>query len=166
MKIIGLISDTHGYLHPGIKKKLYECDEIWHAGDVGSISIIEELQSIAPTKAVFGNIDGQEVRLSIPDRQIFTIEGYKIFMIHIGGYLGKYAQSIQKEISNIMPGILVAGHSHILKVMYDKKNNLLYLNPGAAGNSGIHSVITMLRFTLNEGNISNMEVIEFPRKRI
>ena len=166
MKIIGLISDTHGYLHAGIKTKLHECDEIWHAGDVGSLSIIDELHSIAPLKAVFGNIDDQEVRLSIPERQIFTIEGLKVFMIHIGGYPGKYAQSIQKEISNIMPGIVVAGHSHILKVMYDKKNSLLYLNPGAAGNAGIHSVITMLRFTLDEGNISNMEVIEYPRQRV
>ena len=166
MKIIGLISDTHGYLHPGIIAKLQKCDEIWHAGDVGSLSIIEQLHSIAPLKAVFGNIDDQEVRLSIPKNQVFTCEGLKIFMTHIGGYPGKYAQSIQKELTKEMPGIMVAGHSHILKVMYDKKNDLLYINPGAAGISGMHNVITMIRFTLDKGNISNMEVIEFPRQRV
>ena len=166
MKIIGLISDTHGYLHPNIKAKLAECDEIWHAGDIGSLTIIEQLQAIAPIRAVFGNIDDFAIRSSLPKSQIFTIEEFRIFMTHIGGYPGKYAQSIQEEISKIKPGIMVAGHSHILKVMYDKKNNLLYINPGAAGISGIHSVITMVRFSLNKGNISNMEVIEYPRQRV
>ena len=163
MKRIGILSDTHGFLHPGIAEKLSQCDEIWHAGDAGSIYILEKISSLAPLKAVYGNIDGTEVRSKYPEIQEFNTEGFDVFMTHIGGYPGKYATGIKQLLQQKNPSIMVAGHSHILKIIYDKHLNLLHINPGAAGKTGLHKVITKVRITLDEGNISDSEVIEFPR---
>lgn len=163
MKVIGIISDTHGYLHPGVAERLAQCDEIWHAGDVGSIDILERLYSLARVKAVFGNIDYGEVRSTLPEFQHFTREGFSVFMTHIGGYPGRYAPGIRDMLIEKKPAIMIAGHSHILKIIYDKKLNLLHINPGASGKSGLHKVITMVRITLDNGNITDSEVIEFPR---
>jgi len=164
MKTIGIISDTHGYLHPGISEKLTHCDEIWHAGDVGSSNILKQLQSHAPVKAVYGNIDGTEIRGLLPEYQYFSREGFSVFIIHIGGYPGKYAPGVKKLLEEKKPAIMIAGHSHILKIIYDKNLNLLHINPGASGRTGLHQVITMVKLTLDDGEIKDSEIIEFPRR--
>ncbi len=163
MIIIGIISDTHGFLHPGIADKLVQCDEIWHAGDVGSFFVLEKIKALAPLKAVYGNIDNTEVRQVLPEFQHFSREGFSVFMTHIGGYPGRYAPGIKKILETKKPAIMIAGHSHILKIIYDDKMNLLHINPGAAGKTGIHTVITMVRITLDNGAIKDSEIIEFPR---
>ncbi len=162
---IGLISDTHGFHDPTIPKYFSSCDEIWHAGDIGEGNIIEQLNTIAPTLAVFGNIDSTEFQQLYPEDLHFEREGLKIFMSHIGGKPPSYNPRIRKLIKETSPDIFICGHSHILRVMKDpKQENLLYLNPGAAGKQGFHQMRTLLRFDLNNRKISNMEVIEL-RKR-
>jgi len=163
MKIIGLISDTHSYFHPKIEKIFSECDEIWHAGDIGNFEIAEKLSAIKPLKAVYGNMDGYDIRSSYPEMQIFYCEKVKVAMIHIGGYPGRYYPKARQIIAKEKPQLFISGHSHILKVINDKKNNLLHMNPGAAGKTGIHKTITMLRFKINENRIEDLEVIEFKR---
>ena len=145
MKKIGLISDTHSFLDPKVFTHFSESDEIWHAGDIGDIKIIDELNSFKPTKLIWGNIDDQLIRRSVPEIQIFEIESHKILMIHIA--------------------VLVCGHSHILKIAFDKKHNLLYLNPGAYGISGFHQIRTMLRFAIDGKEIKNVEIIESPKSQ-
>lgn len=164
MTRIGLISDTHSFLDPKIFEHFAECDQIWHAGDVGDIKIFDDLNAFKPTKAVYGNIDGREVRLSCPLDQMFECEGHKIYMTHIGGYPGRYNEHSRIQIREFKPDIFICGHSHILKIIPDKQFNLLHINPGAAGNVGFHQVRTLVRFSLAPGKITDMQVIELGTK--
>ncbi|HEY9083072.1 MAG TPA: metallophosphoesterase family protein [Vicingaceae bacterium] len=161
MKRIGLISDTHGYFHPKLEKLFAQCDEIWHAGDVGNYEVIEQLEKLKPLKGVYGNIDGQTVRTRFPKNLRFNCEGVDVWITHIGGYPNRYSQEIKAEITNNPPKLFICGHSHILKVMYDEKLKLLHINPGAAGQQGFHKVKTIVRFTLDNNEIKDLEVVEF-----
>lgn len=160
---IGLLSDTHGYVHPRIFDFFGECDEIWHAGDIGNAGTLDRLEEFKPVRAVFGNIDGQDIRARCPLEQIFHCEELKVYMIHIGGYPGRYNPHALKTIRAWKPGLFVAGHSHILKVIWDRKHGLLHLNPGSAGTSGLHKVITMMRFTVEGNDVRDMEIFETAR---
>ncbi|NQU32507.1 MAG: metallophosphoesterase family protein [Bacteroidetes bacterium] len=164
MKRIGLISDTHGYIHPRVFSFFSNCDEIWHAGDIGNIETLDKLQKFKPTRAVYGNIDGGSLRQELNEFELFNIEGLKVIIIHIGGYPGRYSQKGRELIQTHKPGLFISGHSHILKVIADRKNNLLHINPGASGNSGIHKLITITKFIIDAGNISELEVFEIKRK--
>lgn len=156
---MGLISDTHGFLDDSVYEHFGECDEIWHAGDIGDVTIADELAMFKPLRAVYGNIDGREVRASYPLRQDFVCEGMRVWIQHIVGRPGKYTASLSQELEKTAPDILMAGHSHILRVMQVKKFNLLHLNPGAAGNYGIHHVRTLLRLTLHKKKIEKLVAI-------
>ena len=160
MKKIGLLSDTHGWLNPAVFEFFKDCDEIWHVGDIGSTDVADSLSAFKPLRAVYGNIDDQKVRLMFPRINIFTIENVKVMMTHIGGYPGRYEPGIKELIIKEKPNIFISGHSHILKVMNDHNLHLLHINPGAAGNSGFHKVITMLRFQIDGSDIKNMELYE------
>jgi hypothetical protein len=160
MQRIALLSDTHNYLDPKIFKYFETCDQIWHAGDIGTISITDELAKIKPVVAVYGNIDGSDVRKVHPLNQRFMCEGVDVFMTHIGGYPERYSQDALIEIKRKAPQLFICGHSHILKVMFDKKYNLLHINPGAAGVHGFHKVKTLVRFTIDAEKIKDLEVIE------
>ena len=163
MKLIGLISDTHGFLDTRFTSHLQKCDEIWHAGDIGNLEITEKLKEIAPLKAVFGNIDSYKIRLEFPENLRFHCEQVDVFITHIGGYPGRYEKRVKEQIQSKPPTLFICGHSHILKVMNDKKLGILHMNPGAAGNSGLHKVKTMLRFKIDGKNISDLEVVELER---
>ena len=160
MKRIGLLSDTHSYLHPKVFEHFLECDEIWHAGDIGNTSIIDALAKFKPTRAVYGNIDGKEIRKMCPKNQRFMCEEIDVWITHIGGYPNKYSPNVRQLIKKNPPKLFISGHSHILKVMYDKNLDLLHINPGAAGKYGIHKVITMVRFNIEGKKIKDLEVIE------
>lgn len=160
LKRIGLLSDTHGFSDEQIIKQLSVCDEIWHAGDIGSIELFEIYKSIKPCKAVYGNIDGRETRIILPEIQRFTCEKVDVLMKHIVGSPGKYDQSVMPYIRPNPPKLLIAGHSHILKIIYDHKNNFLFINPGAAGKSGFHLIRTLVRFTIDISEIKDLEVVE------
>lgn len=134
-------------------------DEIWHAGDVGDPSVIEQLEQVAPVRAVYGNIDSQKIRVAHPEIQDFEIEGLKVFMIHIGGHTKRFAKGVKEELKRRRPDVFISGHSHILKVVFDKELNLLHLNPGAAGKSGFHKMRTMLLFDV-DGQVKNLRVVE------
>ncbi len=155
-----MLSDTHGYLDSAIPKYLESVDEIWHAGDIGSLQVTDELQKIKPVKAVYGNIDGQDVRRVHPLHQRFLCEEVDVWITHIGGYPGHYAPAIKQQIQLQPPQLFICGHSHILKVVFDKKLNVLHMNPGACGNHGFHKVKTLLRFTIHGTKISDLEIIE------
>jgi putative phosphoesterase len=161
---IGLISDTHGYLDDAVFKHFDQCDEIWHAGDFGTIELADKLNSFKPLRGVYGNIDGRDIRSVYPEKNRFVCQGITVLMTHIGGYPGKYDPRIQEEIQNNPPGLFISGHSHILKVMSDKKANFLHLNPGAAGKHGWHKVRTLLRFSISEEKIYNLEVVELANR--
>ena len=163
MKRIGLLSDTHGWLNPAVFEFFKDCDEIWHVGDIGSPDVADSLSAFKPLKAVYGNIDDQKIRLMFPKVNIFTVENVKVMMTHIGGYPGRYEPGIKELIIKEKPNIFISGHSHILKVMNDKDLHLLHINPGAAGNTGFHKVITMLRFQIDGNEIKNMELYEKQR---
>jgi uncharacterized protein len=163
MTRIGLLSDTHSFLHPKIFEHFKTCDEVWHAGDIGSADTIYELRKFKPVRAVFGNIDGYPLRSIVPEIELFFCEEVKVLMTHIGGYPGRYEKKVRELIAGEKPNLFISGHSHILKVMFDKKNNLLHINPGAAGKSGLHKVITFVRFAIDGKNISDLEVIEIQR---
>lgn len=165
MKKIGLLSDTHGYWDERYVKYFSECDEIWHSGDIGSIGVVEGLQAIKPLRAVYGNIDGQDIRGLFPKHQHFEVEGARIWMTHIGGYPGKYSPDVTPEIYHRPPNLFISGHSHILKVQYDKTLNLLHINPGAAGIYGFHQVRTLVRFNIDKGEFKDLEVIELSEKK-
>ena len=160
---IGLLSDTHGYVHPELPRIFESCDEIWHAGDFGSIEVAEKLGSLKPLRGVLGNIDSREIILKYPETLRFICESVDVLMTHIGGYPGNYAPKLQKIMRTNPPKLFISGHSHILKIMYDKKNGCLHINPGAAGKNGIHQVITMVRFAIDGIQIKDVEVIEFSR---
>ncbi len=160
-KKIGLISDTHSHLDPKVFNYFEHCDEIWHAGDVGEYHVIEQLESIAPVRCVYGNIDDPEIRNRYPEIEEFEYEGLTVFMIHIGGKPPKYAKGVLSKLKTNTPKLFICGHSHILKIMPDQNlNNMLYLNPGAAGNQGFHKVKTIVRFEIDQGTMRNLEVIE------
>lgn len=157
---IGIISDTHNWLDPEVKKFFKNCDEIWHAGDIGDFEILEELSEICAVRAVYGNIDGGKVRISCPEFSVFKIHEKKILMIHIAGKSPRYNTKTLSLIKKYRPNVLICGHSHILKVNFDKTNRLLYVNPGAAGRYGFHHVRTVLTFEINEETILDMKAIE------
>ena len=157
---IGVLSDTHGYLDPRIAAHFGECNEIWHAGDIGDYDVILKLNRIAPVIAVYGNIDGTSIRSRYPGHQRLLREELDIWMTHIGGYPGNYDPRVKQEIFTNPPGLFITGHSHILKVMPDKKNGFLHINPGSAGRSGLHQVRTLVRFEVENGQIGNLDVIE------
>jgi putative phosphoesterase len=162
MKIL-LLSDTHSHIDDFILKYVKEADEVWHAGDIGNIEVADQLAALKPLRAVWGNIDTHDARMQFPENQKFTCEGMHIWITHIGGYPGRYNQRIRAEIYSNPPDVFICGHSHILKVINDKKINCLHLNPGAAGIHGFHQKRTMLRFEINDGKMSNLEVIEKDR---
>lgn len=166
MKKILLLSDTHSYIDTQILKFVKQVDEVWHAGDIGSLKVTDTLKALKPLRAVFGNIDDKDARSEFDLDLKFTVEEVSVWMTHIGGYPNKYNQRIRAEINQNPPKIFISGHSHILKVVYDKKLELLHLNPGAAGNHGFHKLRTMLRFELDAGNIKNMEIIELAKRGI
>jgi putative phosphoesterase len=160
MKRIGLLSDTHSYLNPKIYKYFEECDEIWHAGDIGDIAVTDELAKFKPLKAVYGNIDNNVIRVTHPLNQRFECEGVDVWMTHIGGRPGKYTRDLIPEMMKNPPKLFICGHSHICRVEFDKRFGCLYMNPGACGISGFHQVCTIIRFTIDAGNIKDLEVIE------
>ena len=163
MKIL-LLSDTHGHLDDRILHYAESADEILHAGDFGSVEIIEKLEAEAPVRGVYGNIDGAEVRTRVPESMCFTVEGLRVAMCHIGGYPKRYTPLGKTLIEQYQPGLFISGHSHILKVMPDEQYGLLHMNPGAAGKSGWHKVRTMLIFDVAAGNIANLQVIELGKR--
>lgn len=164
MKKILLLSDTHGFLDDKILKYVSQADEVWHAGDIGDLSVTDTLKKLKPVRVVYGNIDGAQARSEFPLDLRFECEGVDVFMTHIAGSPGKFQSRVKDILKINPPKILICGHSHILKVQFDKTFQVLYVNPGAAGIHGFHQVRTMLRFQLDKGKIEHMEVIEFPRK--
>lgn len=164
MKTIGLISDTHGYLDDAVFKHFEPCDEVWHAGDFGSYEVAEGLKKFKPLRGVYGNIDGQPIRSEFPEVLKFSSEGVKVLMIHIGGYPARYSPLARIEITAYRPALFISGHSHILKIMYDKKYECLHINPGAAGNQGWHRVRTVVRFVIDGSNIKDCDVIELGKR--
>lgn len=162
---IGLLSDTHGYLDEQVFKYFSECDEIWHAGDIGSMDLALKLEKFKPLRMVWGNIDGTELRAKYREDEIFECEGKKVWITHIGGKPPAYSKGIKPKLKEIKPDIFICGHSHILRVMSDEKmDNLLYINPGAAGVHGFHKIRTLIRFEIKENKISNMQVIELGKR--
>lgn len=157
---IGLLSDTHSYLDPNVFEYFKDCDEVWHAGDFGSELVSDQLRSFKPFRGVYGNIDDIKIRIRHPLELVFSAEEVNVLMIHIGGSPGNYFPDARKSIEQNRPDLFICGHSHILKVMQDKKYNFLYMNPGAAGRYGFHKVRTLLRFEINRKKIENLEVIE------
>lgn len=157
---IGLLSDTHGYWDNRYAEHFKDCDEIWHAGDIGSEEVVNRLEELKPVRAVYGNIDGQSIRIQYPKTAVFMAEDVKVLLTHIGGYPGRYAPEIRKELYQTRPALFISGHSHILKVMHDDSIKCLHINPGAAGISGFHQIRTLIRFCIEGKNIRNLEVIE------
>jgi uncharacterized protein len=160
MTRIGLLSDSHGFLDDRVFEHFTNCDEIWHAGDIGSVEVADRLMAFKPLKAVFGNIDGHIIRSMFPQHNRFRCEGVDVWITHIGGYPSKYAPEVKPEITLHPPTLFISGHSHILKVQYDKRLHLLHINPGAEGKYGFHQVRTLVRFEIDGANIRNLEVIE------
>ncbi len=160
---ISLLSDTHAYIDDKILSFCEGSDLILHAGDIGSLEVTDRLESVAPVYAVYGNIDGTEIRSAFPLDQRFKIEEVKVWMTHIGGYPGRYSPRVKESIYQHPPKLFISGHSHILKVMPDKKLGLLHMNPGAIGKHGLHQVRTMLRFSISGEDIHDLEVVEMKR---
>ena len=164
MKKILLLSDTHSFIDDQILKFVKQADEVWHAGDIGDIEVLDIIKKLKPVRAVYGNIDNNIVRSELPLNNKFIIEDLSVWMTHIGGYPNRYDVRIRDEIKINPPKLFISGHSHILKVMFDKKLNLLHMNPGAAGKHGFHKVRTMLRFEIHKDKISNLEIIELAKR--
>ena len=160
MTKILLLSDTHSHIDEAIIKYVNQADEVWHAGDIGNLVVTDTIKKLKPLRAVYGNIDDEKARLEFPLNNRFTCENVTVLMTHIGGYPNKYHQNIRSEIQKNPPKLFICGHSHILKVMFDKKLNLLHMNPGAAGISGFHHIRTMLRFVIDNDKIKDLEIIE------
>ena len=163
MKHIILLSDSHGSLDERFFGYFEKADEIWHAGDIGDLTITDKLKEFSKLRAVWGNIDNQKIRSEFKKEIYFKCEDVKVMMTHIGGYPDKYNKRILPMIKKNKPNLFISGHSHILKVMYDKKNKLLHMNPGAIGNFGIHKVKTILSFKINNDEIKDLNVIEFTK---
>jgi putative phosphoesterase len=162
---IGILSDTHGHLDERLLPFFSQCDEIWHAGDIGSLTVLNTLNQLKPLVAVFGNIDDHTMRTRVPVEQRHEREGLDIWMIHIGGYPGHYDRRIRDRLYEDPPGLFISGHSHILKVMNDKQLGLLHINPGAAGNHGLHRVKTAVRFDIIQGRVTDLQILELERKK-
>ena len=160
MKKIALISDNHSYYGEEVTEHLKDVDEIWHAGDIGVLSSIEKYREMAFFRGVYGNIDDQSVKDNFPLNEIFICEGIKVFMTHIGGYPGRYSSRVYQLIKQEKPNLYICGHSHICKVVPDKANNLLHMNPGAYGHHGFHKVRTILKFEVGSGKIQQLRVVE------
>lgn len=160
MKRIGLISDTHSFLDDKVFKHFDKCDEIWHAGDFGTLELADSLATFKPLRGVYGNIDGNDIRSVYAEHNRFIYEGLDVWMTHIGGYPDKYNPKIKPQIYANPPELFISGHSHILKVIYDKKIGTLHLNPGAAGKQGWHKVRSLIRFCISDEKIHTLEVIE------
>ena len=161
---IGLLSDTHSYLPDAVFKHFEDCDEVWHAGDFGSIQLVQELKQFKPLRGVYGNIDGREIKYDFPEQLLFNCENVKVFMKHIGGYPGKYAPGVRNTIQVEKPQLFISGHSHILKIMFDPTLQCLHINPGAAGKQGWHQVQTLVKFEIDNKDIKNCKVIELGEK--
>jgi len=161
---IGLLSDTHGYLDEAVFTHFDKCDEIWHAGDVGDVTIVQRLMEFKPLRGVYGNIDGQAIRSYFPENNFFMCEEVKVFLTHIGGYPPSYNNRTKPLIEINRPQLFISGHSHILKIKYDPKYACMHMNPGAAGKQGWHKVKTLIRFEINGLTIQNCEVIEIGTK--
>lgn len=164
MKKILLLSDTHSHIDETILKYVAMADEVWHAGDIGNLEVTDAIKKLKPLRAVYGNIDDAKARLEFPLHNRFICENVDVWITHIGGYPNKYNPNIRAELQLNPPKLFICGHSHILKVQFDKKLNLLHMNPGAAGKSGFHAVRTMLRFSINEDKIQDLEIIELGKK--
>ncbi len=164
MKRIALISDTHSYLGDDVLRHIAPCDEVWHAGDIGVNEVTDKLKTIKPLRAVYGNIDGGVLRTEFKETLHFTVEGLSVLMTHIGGAPGRYPANVKAMINEYKPAVFICGHSHILRVVYDKPYSLLHLNPGACGKHGFHLLRTMLRFTIENGKMGNMEAIELGKR--
>ena len=164
MQKILLLSDTHGFIDDKILNYCRQADEVWHAGDIGNLNVTDSIKQVAKLRAVYGNIDDKIIRAEFPLDNIFTMENVRVWITHIGGYPYRYNFRIKDELTHNAPDLFISGHSHILKVQYDKKLNLLHLNPGAVGKYGIHEVRTMLRFEIDKKNIKNLEVIEIEKR--
>lgn len=165
MTKIGLLSDTHSYLDPRVFEHFAACDEIWHAGDIGTLEIVDQLQAFKPLRAVHGNIDGYDIRLCCPPALRFSCESVSVLLTHIGGYPNHFSAEAKALLKQDVPELFVCGHSHILKVQYDQRLQMLCINPGAAGRYGFHTVQTLLRFTIDKHNISDLEAIELSSPR-
>ena len=163
MKRIGLLSDTHGYIDEKILNYCKNADEVWHAGDIGNHEVTDKIKEVSVLRAVYGNIDDKNIRNEFPLDQKFTIEGVSVWITHIGGYPYRYNPRVKESILLRPPKLFISGHSHILKVQYDKKLKLLHMNPGAAGKHGFHKVRTLLRFEIENTEIKNLEIIEMKR---
>lgn len=161
---IGLLSDTHGHLDDKTLSHFEECDEIWHAGDIGDLSIAEKLSQLRPLRAVHGNIDDNTVYSIYPEQLVFQCEQVKVLIRHITGYPGHYDPLAIEEIQLHKPDLVIAGHSHMLRIMYDEKNNCLFMNPGAAGHQGNHIERTIIRFTVDGKQIRRAEVVELGKR--
>jgi putative phosphoesterase len=162
---IGLLSDTHGWIHPSLFHHFSECDEIWHAGDIGNISVVDTLSEFKTFRAVYGNIDDSKIRSMFSENLRFVAGGMKILITHIGGTPGNYSPGIRKEIYSDPPDIFICGHSHIAKVIFDKKAGALYINPGSAGYSGFHKYMTAIRFQIDDGKIHDLELIDMGERQ-
>jgi putative phosphoesterase len=165
MTKILLLSDTHGFIDDQILKYVKQADEVWHAGDIGDLNVTDTLKSYKPLRAVYGNIDSDKTRLEFPENNRFFCEKVEVLITHIGGYPNRYDKRIKEEVTQNPPKIFISGHSHILKVMWDKKLNLLHMNPGAAGKHGFHQVRTMLRFVIDDEQIKDLEIIELEKRK-
>jgi hypothetical protein len=165
MTKILLLSDTHSFIGDDILRYVEQADEIWHAGDIGDLRVTDAIKKLRPLRAVYGNIDNAEARLEFPENLKFRCEEVKVWITHIGGYPGRYAPAVRDQIKIHTPDLFICGHSHILKVINDKKLSLLHMNPGAAGKYGFHKVRTMLRFEINQKKIQKLEVIELKRNQ-
>ena len=164
MKKILLLSDTHSHIDENILKYVKLADEVWHAGDIGDLKVTDAIKKLKPLKAVYGNIDDAKARAEYPEHNRFMCEDVDVWITHIGGYPPRYNNRVREKLKQNPPRLFICGHSHILKVMPDKKLNVLHMNPGAVGIHGFHKVRTMLRFTINGKKIDKLEVIEFQRK--
>ena len=164
MKKILLLSDTHSHIDDTILKYVNQADEVWHAGDIGNLEVTDAIERLKPLRAVYGNIDDSQARLTFPLNNRFFCEGVSVWITHIGGYPGKYNANIRKEMTANPPQLFICGHSHILKVQFDKKHNLLHMNPGAAGISGFHQIRTMLRFVIDGDKIKDLEIVEIGKR--
>ena len=160
MRRIGLLSDTHGYCDPRIEHFFADCDELWHAGDFGTLQVAQRLAEFKPLRGVYGNIDGPEIRAAYPLHQRFDCEGLDVWITHIGGYPGRYDRRVRAEIEATPPGLFICGHSHILKVKPHKKLGLLHLNPGAAGNQGAHRVNTRMLLEVDQGKVTKLQAVD------
>ncbi|WP_019668382.1 metallophosphoesterase family protein [Eudoraea adriatica] len=164
MTRILLLSDTHGYIDDTILKYARQADEVWHAGDIGSFDVTDALGALKPVRAVYGNIDDHRIQKEFPLDNRFKCEDVEVWMTHIGGYPNRYDRRIREQIKQNPPKLFISGHSHILKVMWDKKLNLLHMNPGSCGKNGFHQIRTMIRFDIDGEEIKNLEVIELGKR--